>query len=106
MIRQKFLNGYWIGRTIWICPQCFSIYHFIPLFFVLAIIFTAILAAFGVWQLAAALWLCYFTLTMVMTALAILIAKGSNIYCLCLAFIFLLLHLAYGLGTLKGLLRL
>ena len=106
LIRQKFLNGYWIGRTLWICPQCFSIYHFIPLFFVLAIIFTAILTAFSVWQLAAVMWLFYFMMTIIMTAFAMLTAKISNIYCLCLPFIFLLLHVAYGIGTIKGLLRL
>ena len=106
LIRQKFLNGYWIGRTLWICPQCFSIYHFIPLFFVLAIIFTAILAAFGVWQLAAVMWLCYFAMNIIMTIFAILVAKDNNTYCLCLPFIFLFLHVAYGIGTIKGLLRL
>ena len=43
MINQKYSNGYWIGLTMGINPKCFSIYHFIPLMFILAIIFTTIL---------------------------------------------------------------
>ncbi|MBI6013302.1 glycosyltransferase family 2 protein, partial [Clostridium perfringens] len=27
MLKQKFLNGYWIGLTLGICPKCISIYH-------------------------------------------------------------------------------
>ena len=44
MMKQKYLNGYWIGLTMGISPKCFSIYHFVPLVFVLALIFSIIFA--------------------------------------------------------------
>ena len=30
MCRQKYGNGYWVGRTAGICPGCLSLYHFVP----------------------------------------------------------------------------
>ncbi|MFR1477081.1 MAG: hypothetical protein ACLSB9_15995 [Hydrogeniiclostridium mannosilyticum] len=30
LTRQKYLNGYWIGLTLKICPKCISLYHLIP----------------------------------------------------------------------------
>ena len=44
MLKQKYLNGYWIGLTTGICPKCFSTYHFIPGLFILGILITSILA--------------------------------------------------------------
>src|SRR5574344_1824546 len=46
MIKQKYGNGKWIGITLYYCPKCFSIYHFIPLFFVLGLIFSIIMTCF------------------------------------------------------------
>ena len=43
MIKQKFENGRWIGITMKYCPKCFSMYHFIPMLFVLGIIFSIIM---------------------------------------------------------------
>ena len=45
MIKQKYGNGYWIGLTVGICPRCFSIYHFVPLSFVIALMFSLIMVA-------------------------------------------------------------
>ena len=47
MLKQKYGNGYWVALTLKACPKCLSIYHFVPLCFVLGIIGTSILAAFG-----------------------------------------------------------
>lgn len=27
MLKQKYANGYWIGKTSKVCPKCLSIYH-------------------------------------------------------------------------------
>lgn len=101
MIKQKYLNGLWIGRTIGICPQCFSLFHFIPLVFVCMIIFTAGLAAVGFAFPAIAMWLLYIVLTVIMTAMAMK-KDGFVVTHLMLPLLFLLLHLAYGIGTLAG----
>ena len=47
MLKKKYGNGYWVALTLKACPKCLSVYHFVPLCFVLGIIGTSILAAFG-----------------------------------------------------------
>lgn len=42
MLKQKYGNGYWIGKTSKVCPGCLSVYHFVPWAFVMAIIVTAV----------------------------------------------------------------
>ena len=42
MLKQKYANGYWIGKTSKVCPGCLSIYHFVPWAFVMAIIVTTV----------------------------------------------------------------
>ena len=104
MLRQKYLNGYWIGKTMGINPRCFSVYHFVPFLFVLGIVFTAALAAVGHPFLMGLMWLAY--------ALAVLAATAAEIAGrrfaasdLLMPFLFLLLHLSYGAGTLVGLIE-
>ena len=41
MLKQKYGNGYWIGRTMYVQPKCFRAYHFAPFAFVLGIILLA-----------------------------------------------------------------
>ena len=38
MLKQKYANGFWIGKTSRVCPKCLSIYHSVPFAFVSAII--------------------------------------------------------------------
>ena len=47
MIKQKFNNGKWIGITIKYCPKCFSLYHFVPMLFVISLIISLILFLIG-----------------------------------------------------------
>ncbi|MBQ9625537.1 MAG: glycosyltransferase family 2 protein [Clostridia bacterium] len=105
MCKQKYGNGYWIGRTLAICPQCFSLYHFVPFAFVCGILITAILALFKMPLLAAIMWAMYAVAAFCMTALAIAGAKNKSPFVLLLPFIFLLLHICYGVGTLVGILQ-
>lgn len=46
MLKQKFLNGYWIGLTLGVCPRCLSLYHFVPASFVLALIVCSIISLY------------------------------------------------------------
>ena len=59
LLRQKYLNGYWIGKTMGIQPKCFSLFHFVPLIFVFGILFTTVLACVGFPMLAAVMWTLY-----------------------------------------------
>lgn len=101
MLKQKYLNGYWIGKTMGISPKCFSLFHFVPFAFVLAIIFTTVLALLGFPLLSYLMWLAYISLITVMTVVEIV--KKPVITNLLLPFIFFLLHISYGVGTLLGL---
>lgn len=102
LLKQKFNNGRWIGMTLGCCPGCISLYHLVPLCFVLAIIITSLLAAFGFWQLSALMWGLYLIFDIVNSVFASL---GRKFYIgnPALPFMFLILHIGYGVGTLIGL---
>lgn len=104
IIRQKYGNGYWIGLTMGICPQCFSLYHFVPLIFIICILLFIVLAMLGMSCLLQALVIVYVTANLIMSLLAV---KGEKLYIhyLLLPCIFLSLHLAYGIGTLIGMIK-
>lgn len=100
MLMQKYLNGFWIGKTMGISPKCFSPFHFVPFIFVLGIIFTTILSIFGFHILSALMWTAY-----ILLLLAVMITetiKSPRIQNLALPVIVFGLHLAYGIGTLVG----
>lgn len=101
MLKQKFANGYWIGKTFWICPKCLEKYHFVPMIFVIGILLTCVMAWYEIPQIAVFMWILYIVLAITMTALAIY-RNRSNYFLFFLPFIFLLLHLSYGFGTIKG----
>ena len=105
LVKQKYLNGYWIGRTLWIEPRCFSLYHFIPLAFVLSIIISAALFALGVSFPAAILWAAYTIVNLGMALGSIVKSTDRNWLFVFLPAVFLILHIWYGVGTLIGLLR-
>ncbi len=102
LLKQKFQNGYWIGRTLGIEPHCFSLYHFVPLAFVLAIIATIFIAFTGIFWTFAILWIVYFTVNFVMAMHSAVRCKDRNISFVCLPALFLLLHICYGIGTISG----
>lgn len=104
MIKQKFGNGYWIGKTLSICPGCVSVYHLVPMAFVLGIIFTSILSFFGFWQFGCLMWGAYFFFTVVSTLLTVMKGNGT-FWTVCMPLFFLILHTSYGIGTIKGLIH-
>lgn len=116
MLRQKYANGYWIGLTTGVCPKCLSLYHYIPFLFVLAIILSIpgiiingiLFPEFNlIGILTSLMWGLYGMLAIVMSVMAVVGAKDKrNITCVALPFLFLLLHLSYGTGTLIGLIKL
>lgn len=104
MIKQKYGNGYWIGMTLKKCPGCISFYHLVPGMFFLSCFFTTILALFGIWQFAALMWGLYILfciLSMVLSS----IGEPYNAFIYIMPFLFLVLHLSYGIGTIIGITR-
>ena len=123
MIKQKYANGYWIGLTSGICPKCLSLYHFIPFAFVLAIIITTVLSvilamaqfssaslswlAIILYGITDFMWTIYWMLAVVMAMVAVIGAnkKQRHITNIALPFLFFVLHVSYGIGTLIGVIK-
>lgn len=104
MIKQKYGNGYWIGKTVKVCRGCLSIYHFVPFAFLMGILVTSLLCAVHVPWLAILMWSLYGMLAVIMTITGIIGRKKIYISDLLLPVLFLILHIVYGAGTLAGLL--
>ena len=102
IMRQKYLNGFWVGKTLFICPECISVFHLVPFAFVMAILFTLVLGIAGiVWPLSALL-VTYTVANIGMTLMTIVSAREKDFRVIILPFLFLGLHLSYGIGTLVG----
>lgn len=104
MIKQKYGNGKWIGITLYFCPKCFSIYHFVPFLFVLGIIFSIIMACVGL-PIFGYLLLAAYLLFNIANIILITIKNKFSITYLLLPFIFLVLHCSYGIGTIVGIVK-
>ena len=104
MLRQKYLNGYWIGKTMGINHKCFSLFHFVPLAFVLGIILTTVLAFLGFPILSALMWAVYGLLVIGISVIEI-VKRPFSPTNLLLPVLFFLLHTSYGIGTLKGIIE-
>ena len=104
MIKQKYGNGYWVGLTLGVCPGCISLFHLVPLAFVLAIIGTTILALLGYMLLFTLMWCAYAGVILLSVISTIINGKANGLTWL-MPVLFLLLHISYGVGTLMGLVK-
>ena len=103
MLKQKYSNGYWIGLTSHVELKCLSIFHFVPLAFVLAIIFSLCMipiTSIFIILLSSV----YFLFTILITIMTIINNK-FNITILLMPIILFLIHVYYGVGTLVGLIK-
>lgn len=104
MIRQKYSNGRWIGLTLSECPGCLSYFHFAPFAFVMMIILCSIIAAFGFPILLYTLLIVYGMFDIV-NAVGCFTMKNLQPQFVFLPFIFPILHVSYGVGTIVGLIQ-
>lgn len=105
MCKQKYLNGYWIGLTMGVCPKCFSIYHLVPFVFVFSLIITVLLALLNFKIPLIMLAISYALVNLTISILEIINNKFS-LQMLSLPLILLSLHISYGVGTLVGFVKL
>lgn len=103
--KQKYGNGYWVGRTLFIRPKCLKAYHFAPFVFVLGIL-ALVIAGF------AASWIpflaCGAAYLLICVALAVRAAVQSPKRCIAFAalpVVFFTIHITYGAGTCVGIAR-
>ena len=103
-LRQKWGNGYWIGRTMHVQPHCFAPRHLIPMFFVLALLGCLLLLPLTRWPLL--LLLCAYALfDLDFSVQSALREEKGRLLALCtLPVLFPAVHIVYGAGTLLGLL--
>lgn len=108
MLKQKWGNGYWIGRTLGIVPGCISVYHLIPFAFILAIIGCTVFAICGFPDFIRLLGALYGSVAILMAVYSAfsMQRQGQKVppFALLLPFIFLMLHVVYGVGTFVGIL--
>ena len=103
-LRQKWGNGYWIGRTMRIQPRCFAPRHLIPALFVLALLCCLLLLPFSAWPLLLLLS-AYLACDLVFAVRGALSQESGRLLALLtLPFLFPVVHVVYGVGTLAGLL--
>ncbi len=104
LLRQKWSNGLWIGKTLPIKPYCFALRHLIPAFFVLALILCLAFCLISPLPLIA-LGIAYLSMDLYFSIQATLRADSGKLLTLfTVPFLFPTLHLSYGTGTLLGLL--
>ena len=102
-LRQKWGNGYWIGRTMHIQPRCFAPRHLIPALFVLALMLGLLLSPVSAMPLCTLLGV-YLAADLFFAVQSALEQKESRLLCLVtLPFLFPAVHIVYGAGTLLGL---
>ena len=103
-LRQKWGNGYWIGRTMRIQPRCFAPRHLITALFVLALLAGLLLLPLSVWPLLLLLF-AYLACDLVFAVRGALSQEtGRLLALLTLPLLFPAVHVVYGVGTLAGLL--
>lgn len=104
MMKQKYGNGLWVALTLGVSPGCISLFHLAPLALVIMLIACAALACFGIAVPLAALCCAYLIFDLAVTAGA-LASRKKHLHFAALPLIFPLLHLAYGIGSLIGIIR-
>ncbi|PNR95423.1 glycosyl transferase [Petrotoga olearia DSM 13574] len=101
-IKKNFSNGFWNYITLKISPYGISLRHFIPLIFVvylLCLFLVLVLSKYFVFNIILAFPFFLYLLLDTLFSLKYAIKEKNILLLFCSFFIFLLLHISYGLGT-------
>ena len=102
MMKQKWGNGYWIGRTLFVQPECVSLFHLAPLVFVLGIITLTSVGVTWSWVPFISCGSLYALLCIILAMRAAFQSGTANATALALPLVFFGIHISYGLGSLQG----
>ncbi|MEG0026685.1 MAG: glycosyltransferase family 2 protein [Raoultibacter sp.] len=105
MLKQKYGNGYWIGRTLFVNPRCLQLYHFVPGVFVAACLICAVVGLCASWWPLILLGVLYGVACIALGVKAVIGVKKKNMTMLVLPLVFCGIHVSYGVGTLLGIVR-
>ena len=101
--QQAFNNGLWNPYTVWLVGGGLRLRHFIPMFFVLSLIVLGLLSI-GYWPFAILLGLDISMYSMAAIYFAVKASKNKNASIIRVLISFFILHIAYGAGSLWGVL--
>lgn len=104
MMKQKFLNGYWIGLTMAIAPKAFELYHFTPFIFLLSLMVSLFVMIFGKSMFFLLISGFYLFGTIIMSLFSSTQEK-DNVLVIFLPLLLFLIHISYGVGTLVGVIK-
>lgn len=99
--QQSFNNGLWNPYTIWLVSSGLCLRHFVPMFFVFSLITLAIGSLFF-WPIGILLVIDVLIYSFVATVFAQRVAKQKKVSALKVLWAFFVLHIAYGIGSLWG----
>lgn len=102
MLAQKYGNGYWVGRTVFIQPRCLHVYHFAPFAFVVGITSMLLTGAIATWWPFLTCTVAYVLICDTLSVLAIAHAERRGVQMLALPIVFAGIHVSYGVGTCVG----
>ena len=103
LVEQKYLNGYWIGKTLKESPKCFEKYHFVPVLFVASLIVSGIAAMAGESFILMMILISYLMVIGLISIFEFMKYKFKFGFKICiLPVIFSVIHIVYGFGTIKG----
>lgn len=102
MVKQKYGNGYWVGKTLLIQPRCLHAYHFAPLAFVVGAAALLLVGVFATWWPFLACTAAYALICAALTARTIVQSARKCAQMLALPVVYASIHFAYGIGTIVG----
>lgn len=102
MVKQKYGNGYWIGRTLFVQPGSVGVHHIVPFLFVSSLVTSAAMAKAGRSLPLKLVAGSYLVADALMSITAVKDCPKTW-HTLTLPVIFPTLHIAYGIGTARGL---
>ena len=103
MLKQKYGNGFWVGRTLFVQPKCLQLHHLVPLAFVLGIAAMGVVGFAFSWVPFGVCAVLYLLLCVALAVKAVVQSDERNWTAAALPLVFMGIHLSYGIGTLFGL---
>ena len=104
MVKQKYGNGYWIGLTTGVCRGCLSYFHYVPFLFLMMLAVFGAAAVIG--YIYPLLFLCLaYAMFDFTNTVGCFMTKKIKPHFIILPLLFPILHIAYGIGTLVGLIK-
>ena len=105
MLKQKYGNGHWVGRTLYVQPGCLQVYHFAPFTLVMGALVMALIGLGFSWMPFLVCLVLYALLCCLLSVYAVSQSDQKNPCMIALPLVFAGIHIWYGVGTVTGLVK-